>query len=871
MNTGVRILLFGLAFCACIVLAGSFVDAEVLYGVDLELKDTAPVQTAKGRDTLLFEFTIEHNGTNATEEIVISIKNVSQGWQHVLHATTRHDHYSEIDSMAILLESGEVALLNVTITPPFDPGLNMTHWFGVNATVSQDITANETVYIGVAVPRSVDLQFELEDPPPNATYQSIPPSTVTISYVLYNLGNAPDTFLIQSTSTRPGGGWTMDFHEGVDESGHTDELVPDINKENPYHIVLKVSIPAGEAAGNESVVTVTARSLSNASHQEPPAVATVRAMQYYNFQVYIDGPDAKEGVPGENVMFQLRIINSGNGYDDLSMEVLFDEELNPGFVAYPTPSNITIPGNGTGDVWLVVEVPENAPHKVYHFSLEVRSSSPELAPVTKSFKVEVGQYFGVELSCDDPSRETVPGGNLEFELRVANTGNGLDSFVVQEVEGLPQGWLTYVQPPELTLLQYQNATVKVVVIVPSQFEDAPHRVHTATVVANSSRSAAGDRLELTVDIGQVWRIEWMYQGEELTNPARPVAQPGSVSPRPEIDLLNETTTTVVLAVRNYGNVDDTVTLQLENDLTRYQVSVEPMEFTLEGGESQDVTVTLTVPRDLVGGVYVFSLMAASSNGSVLVRTVHIHYEIVPVYSADDFEPLQYVDDPGDDYAFTFTAEEAGGSVTRSRGRLHRAGNVDFLNLNADIDMENGTVVVTLIFEDGPLDDPATEYWVYFVDEDHRQGGPLLRPGVYNEGEFNWTFSDQAHTLVGLWYSGGEWGSTGNLTVLEVGTTWNGMNFNISSRELRREGVDPGSGFGVYAYAQTLTRSTDGDYRMRVVWDSAGLGAARPPAEFTNEPEDTPAPAHLAPLALVAAAATLVVLVGAGRRRREGPQ
>ena len=81
-------------------------------------------------------------------------------------------------------------------------------------------------------------------------------------------------------------------------------------------------------------------------------------------------------------------------------------------------------------------------------------------------------------------------------------------------------------------------------------------------------------------------------------------------------------------------------------------------------------------------------------------------------------------------------------------------------------------------------------------------------------------------------------------------------------------MEPGSGFGVYAYAHTLTRSVDGEYRMRVVWDSAGLGAARPPAEFTNEPEDTPVPSFLAPLALVVAAATLVFVVGViGRRGR----
>ncbi len=870
MDYEFRILLFGLALCTCLVLVGSLVDAQGPYEVDLELDDTAPVKDAQGRDPLQFNFTIEHNGTSPSEEVVVSIENASQGWSFVLAASTRHDIYTGTGSIEILLESGEAAPLSVTITPPYI-ALNMTHWFGVNVTVKQDETKNETVRIGVTVPRVAAYRLEVDDPPDNGTYRGIPPVKVTIRFALFNSGNAADTFLIQSSSSRSDEGWTLEFVDGVDEFGYTDELPPDIRNMNPYYIDVRVMIPAGVDAGLESVVSLNATSVFDPSYQRPPAVATVRALQYYNFNVYIAGPDSKEGIPGESVGFELRIQNDGNGNDNFSLEALFDAELAPGFVAYIDPPYIVIPRDVSMSVSLVVEVPANAPKKTYYFAIEVRSSSPELASIKRSLSVEVGQFFGVELSCDAPSGETVPGGHLEFEIEVTNTGNGLDSIIIQDIAGLPQGWLTYVQPPGVTLLQDQNATVKVIVIVASMFGDVPQRFYSFAIKAESSRSDAEDSLDLSIDIGEFWRIEWMYRGYDLTNPERPVAPPGSIRPRSEIDLLNETTATVILAVKNYGNGYDSVTLELVNDFTQNQVVVDPTEFTLGRGESQDVTVIITVPRDGVGGVYYLSLRAASSSESVVVRGVDIDYEIVPVYSADDFSTWSVADDPGDDYAFTFVADKAGGTVIRSRGRLHRAGNVDILNVNSGIDIGNGTVVVTLIFEDGPMDDPATEYWVYFVDKDHRQGGPLLRPGIYNEGEFNWTFSDQAHTIVGFWYSGGEWGSTVNATELEVSTTWNGVTFNISSRELRRQGVKPGSGFGVYAYAHTLTRSVNGDYKMRVVWDSAGLGAARPPAEFTNEAEDTPVPAFLAPMALVVAVATLVVVVGAGRRRDGRPQ
>jgi MYXO-CTERM domain-containing protein len=118
----------------------------------------------------------------------------------------------------------------------------------------------------------------------------------------------------------------------------------------------------------------------------------------------------------------------------------------------------------------------------------------------------------------------------------------------------------------------------------------------------------------------------------------------------------------------------------------------------------------------------------------------------------------------------------------------------------------------------------------------------------------------------MYYENGQGGSTYDLPDLEVIVEGDTITFRVPSRELRSAGVAPVSGFGVYAYAHTLTIREDGDYRVRVNWDAAGVGAAGVPAEFSNEPEEeSPLPPFLAPMAIALVAVALLAL--AGRRRR----
>jgi uncharacterized membrane protein len=870
VNNGIQLLLIVLVACAAFVMIGEGVDAAG-YDLTLELNDTARVKVGHGRDPIGFNWTLTNNGSASNESIIIDVIDAPVNWTNLVLLTNLW--LPPPDPVGppteVLMEQGEAIDLWLFITPPANQ-TNDTYWFTVIAYPKADPNYNVTHDVAIILPQEAGFQLELWNPPPGGTFRAIPPSTVTIRFALFNSGNGVDRFLIRGSSSRSDDGWTLTFIDGVDEYGYTDEIQPDPMMVSPYFIDVNVPIPAGIGPDLESIVTLNATSMFDASLQEPAAMATVRTLQYYNFKAYISGPDKKDAVPGDEVEFQLKINNSGNGMDTFTIQAIWDLELNPGFNATANPMTLDIDSMATETIQYIVKVPVNAPKKTYFLTAEINSLSPELAPITKSFAVEVGQIFGIELTCDEPWRLTIPGGNLEFEMTVRNTGNGLDSIVIQDIHGAPQGWLTYTQPPEVTLLQGKNATIKIIVIVPSAFEEPPLLGYTLTVTAKSSRSDAEDALDLTIDIEQFWRIEWMYIGEDITNPDRPVAQTGSIRPRTVIDLMDDTSATVVLTVKNYGNALDEVTLEVKNDFDHMDITIFPDSFTLVGGGTKNIHVEITVPRDGRTGVFYFHLNAISSDPSFITRVVPLDVEVKPVYSVDDFIDLSYADPLNDDYTFTFTADQEGGEVIRSRGRLTRSPGIDINNLMATLDPANGTAGVVLICGE-ILDEEGTEYWVYFVNKSHRQSGPLLRPGVHNGGEFSWTFSDPSFTYLGLWYSNGEWGSTRDISRLNVSATWNGLTFTMPSRELRRAGVSPSSGFGVYAYAQTMTETTGDEYRMRVAWDSAGLGAARPPSDFTNEPEESPMPPFLAPLAIALVAVTMMAVAGRIRLGRRGAQ
>jgi len=594
--------------------------AAATYDVELKYMDDENIKIIEGLNPLVFD--------NPSMEVYIHLENVPPLWNVFYTADpeqgTVGGTYPQV--FDFVLAKAEKCNLTMTISPAPDQ-LNQTYWFKVNVWPRKDVSGIDSHSVGVVIPQIAGFEIMVWNPPPRTEYPAIPPSTVTIRFALYNTGNGIDRFLVRGESSRSDAGWTLDFESGIDEFGFSPDLPADPLKKCPHFIDVKVPIPAGERALVTAYVTVNATSMFNVTKQMPPAFVQITSLQYYNFQVYVNGPDKKDGVPGEEVEFQIRINNQGNGWDTFSIKPVWDKDLNPGFIASANPRTIDIDLNDRGTVQYIVKVPTDAPKKTYFFTVEVQSSSPELSPVTKSFAIEVGQHFAIEMNPPIQKASTIPGGNLEFDVTVRNTGNGLDSIVIKDILGAPGSWLTYTQPPEVTLLHAEEAIIKIIVIIPSKFDEAPIGSYNIMVPAVSSRSEASAEANLIIAITQFYRIEWLYQDEELTNPERPVAPPGSIRPRRSFNPYERNNIDITLEVKNFGNGGDNITTSGYSTDPRITVKLTPQFTLLRRDQIKFVKVRIEVPEDLLPGVYSLFANVSSQDADFIERVVPIDFEI----------------------------------------------------------------------------------------------------------------------------------------------------------------------------------------------------------------------------------------------------
>lgn len=751
-----------LVTCTASLLVADEGDAARTFDVNLTLEDTSSVRVATWGDVVIFNFTIEHNGTAPSEEVVIEILNASLLWHFFLTADPQSGVETGIGtSFDFLLVKDEIAKLTVTFSVPVD-ALEGTYWFTFLAYPQSAPSHKDSCIIGVIVRQRVSYDLILWDPPPEGTYMAQPSSKVSITYALYNTGNGADRFLINGSSSGSNEGWTITFMDGIDEDGYTISIPADPSRTNPYFINISVEVPAGTVARVKSSVYLNSTSLTNPDFQHTRVWA-----------------------------------------------------------------------------W-----------------------------------VEVLQFFMIELTGDITTQETVPGGNLEFVVDVRNTGNGLDSIVIQEIEGMPPTWLTYTQPPEVTLLQNQTADIKIIVIVPSRSDEAPDLSYTLTIRARSSRSDAAATLDLVVNITPFNRIEWTYRGEEITNPERPSAQPGSIRPQPEIDLYSTTSLILTMGIENFGNIADDVVLDVKEADTMIEVELSKSILTVASGTSEDVVITIRVPPNMSPGIYSFTLRAQSRDIAVQLRSVPIDVLVISVFPLSDFEALEYTDPVGDDYTFYFEAQAKDGTTPKSSGKVGLVPGIDIVSLDTAFDPETRMVTVEVVLSETLVDAADTYCYVYFVTENHTQGGPLLKPERYNRiTPFDLSFNGSSGVLVWWEYYDGDVrvvvagdvpGAIPLQTDLSAQVDGNMIVFTISD-EVLRMGVVPGSGYGLYAFVHTTEY---GEGWTRITWDSAGVGAAAAPDTFRIEDEEAPLTPHIA---LVAIALAVVVMTVLNRRRGKYPE
>ena len=579
-------------------------------------------QEVSGNGTAIFNFTLTVTGDGATALLLLEFNGEPEGWQHSLTAKTSAGTLSSNGSLALTLAILELVPVQLLVVA------NLTRLMGsypMSVYVSSQLipSNNVTRALSVSVPRWTALSVVPIDAPPDALYAGYPGSVISFRVGVLNLGNAPDAFHLTIDHTLATFGWRAYFDGGVNATGWTPVVGPDLAGERPHVVTVSVLMPEREKAGVVCWVFVNATARSNASVESKPVHVGMECLQYFELMVSVQGASELVLGPGEVGELRLHACNLGNGPDNLTLDLRVDDAATAWLFAAPNPRWLLLGMDGVGTFTCVVRATEEAPTGTCYLWATVSSSCPDSVPVKRLLEVEIVQVHGVALTFPMSEVAALPGDDVVFTGEVHNTGNGPER-VDLAVKGPSSGWDAELDPPWVMLDAGRSTDVEVRVTVPSSFETVPASRHLLTVTATGV--AVTQEVRLTLSLSPFERVEWQLWERRLTSPAAPEAtapggrlNPFSGSPRLEV---------FGLGLLSLGNVGTTVHLEASCPTSELELDLFPAAPRLAPNSSLGIRFVVGATMTSTPGDHVVEVTARLGGGQTRVVRVHITVELL---------------------------------------------------------------------------------------------------------------------------------------------------------------------------------------------------------------------------------------------------
>ncbi|MGQ9583439.1 MAG: S8 family serine peptidase [Thermoplasmatota archaeon] len=400
-------------------------------GYDIEISCADPIRRVDPGRAASFELVLRNLGNAPDVVSLLLLGELPEGWT------------ASLDKPSLGLGPGEVATVGAALTAPSD-ALAFT---AVSITVRAVSGGNSTRTAEARLSAEVNQLFGMELEAPSTENWVVPGSVAVHRFTLRNTGNGPDSAALEVRGAPDG--WRALLS------------------------AQRVSLQANQSAGLSLLVQAPefARALSQASltiscsfggHGSAELVLTTRVSQLAAIEMeLVEGDETIS--PGATAELTFMIRNLGNGPDTVSLDAELPENWRGEWLR---PRTTVEPGDYSLETLTVSAPPEALAGEE---ELIVRAVSGVDAGVGAELgvPVEVRQYYGLRLSAP-VRRATVEAGNwTDFELTVANTGNGVDTFFLERDDSLPPDWRVTIKPSQLTLLPDGNATVTVRVHTPS--------------------------------------------------------------------------------------------------------------------------------------------------------------------------------------------------------------------------------------------------------------------------------------------------------------------------------------------------------------------------------------------------------------------
>ena len=273
------------------------------FGIDLDPNDNSSEVGKGGSNTYTINVTNQGNGDD-TVDIEASDNSLS-GWEVSFPVST------------VVLLKGETKQLDITISAGEFASAELPFQVQVQGTSQGNSLKNDTVNINTTVERIAGIEVTVLSP---VLQSGTPGSILKYSFQVKNTGNGNDTFNF-STRTDPFENWTVSLDKGNETVSPFESTV----------VYLELTIPAInegdmeaelEAKGIvvDTINDVEFTTLSGVD-SDYSDVTEVQAKVEALFDPRLSASSTEKNVlPGKKAVYQINVINKGNGFDNITLE-----------------------------------------------------------------------------------------------------------------------------------------------------------------------------------------------------------------------------------------------------------------------------------------------------------------------------------------------------------------------------------------------------------------------------------------------------------------------------------------------------------------------------------------------------------------------
>jgi uncharacterized membrane protein len=553
-----------------------------------------------------FNFSVTNTG-NGPDDFTFTVLRLDTSWVSYFSKTTIYN---------LPANGTETTTLTVEVPSTTNSG---TYRFDVKATSAGNTSVFRTVFNLTII---VNQLFSVDIEPAALYYSGAPEAGVVVDITVTNDGSGKDNF----TMAAP----------GLQASWITFNVTTVSLDPGASAVVGATITPPARTASGDFTITFRATSKGRVTiYDESSVTFTVT-------QVYLPKLTAVEPTinkkPTEIAVFTVQLKNDGNTADTIKVNF----STNPGSLASHSLSSpfVSLGAGATRTFTVTVTVPDSEPVGNMRFVLLASSENDTAATGTVALTVVVDPVYGVNLFSYDATATAEPTDSDTVELRVANSGNGEDTFTLKAT-GPYYTWVTF-ETTTVTVGAGGELLVNMTVTLPDT-DVVTTGTYTINITATSTASSSATSV-LAVKVTVVHKEDLTLSAADLIR-RRSTDPGGTVTYRVQVDNLGVKAHVVNLALA--GTNSDWASLNRSLVI-------------LQAGTSSEVKVTVTVPDGTAPMVFDLDVTGTFDDNILRTDTFTVITTVNKVHGvAVELNDTTVAGAPGEAVTVTFNINNTG--------------------------------------------------------------------------------------------------------------------------------------------------------------------------------------------------------------------